>query len=279
MSKSKTLAPTIQIVEHGEQLWITSLDVAEKFGKRHDNIICDIEKMECSHEFRLLNFEETTYRDSQGRSQPMFLMTRDGFSILAMGFTGRKAMHWKEQYIQAFNAMEKHILKLAGAERRRAELDWQASRQIVSEQRTEMTDALKALAEYARKHGSTSPEKVLYMSYSRMLNHALFELVTKTPPNSRDTLSIKQLKILAVAEGIVEQMVQEEIGKGTSYKGSDGIYDVIKARVTAYALTGRANTVADDAGYRADCNPLNPYTAACEHAAEYQCASITRESK
>lgn len=50
---------------------VSSLDVAETFGKRHDNVLKDIRELDCSDEFRLLNFEESTYLNSQNKKQPM----------------------------------------------------------------------------------------------------------------------------------------------------------------------------------------------------------------
>lgn len=83
----------------------TSLKVAEVFGKRHDNVIRDIEALECSPEFAALNFEECSYLVNN-RKHPMYQMTRDGWAFLVMGFTGKKAAEFKEAYIQAFNMME-----------------------------------------------------------------------------------------------------------------------------------------------------------------------------
>jgi Rha family phage regulatory protein len=88
------------------QPWTTSVLVAEKFGKGHKDALKAIRNMECSEEFSRRNFAPSNYRDRRGKQQPMFLMTRDGFSMLAMGFTGRQAAEWKEKFIAAFNKME-----------------------------------------------------------------------------------------------------------------------------------------------------------------------------
>lgn len=89
------------------QIVVSSKDVAESFEKRHDNVMRDINKFQKD----VLNFEEmfqeSSYEDSYGRSQKYYLMNRDGFSLLAMGFTGQKALDWKLKYIEAFNALEK----------------------------------------------------------------------------------------------------------------------------------------------------------------------------
>lgn len=91
------------------QAVVSSRDVARVFEKEHKNVIRDIKGLECSEDFAALNFEPGSYRDSQNQERPEYLMTRDGFSFLAMGFTGAKAAAWKEKYITAFNQMEKTI--------------------------------------------------------------------------------------------------------------------------------------------------------------------------
>ena len=69
----------------------TSLAVAETFGKRHDNVLQAIQNMECSSEFSALNFKGAEYPDAQGKSRPMYEISKDGFVFLVMGFTGSRA--------------------------------------------------------------------------------------------------------------------------------------------------------------------------------------------
>ncbi len=90
----------------GGQAKTTSLLVAEKFGKRHDTVLRAIRRLDCSPEFTERNFAVSAYSDSTGRQLPYFEMTRDGFTFLAMSFTGKIAAQWKEHYLHAFNAME-----------------------------------------------------------------------------------------------------------------------------------------------------------------------------
>lgn len=87
----------------------TSLKIAEVFGKRHDHVLKSIRSLDCSDDFRAPNFREAEYTDAQGKPRPMFFVTRDGFTLLAMGFTGKAAMQFKVAYIEAFNAMERTI--------------------------------------------------------------------------------------------------------------------------------------------------------------------------
>jgi len=98
----------VNITREGKPI-TTSVIIADRFGKRHDHVIRDIENLECPDEFGLPNFGETSYTDQWNRKQKMYLITRDGFTLLAMGFTGKKAMEWKIKYIAAFNKMEELI--------------------------------------------------------------------------------------------------------------------------------------------------------------------------
>ena len=89
------------------QIVVSSKDVAESFSKEHKHVLRDIDKFQKDvSEFGLM-FQESSYEDSYGRNQKCYLMNRDGFSLLAMGFTGQKALDWKLKYIEAFNALEK----------------------------------------------------------------------------------------------------------------------------------------------------------------------------
>src|SRR5438552_19216410 len=94
-----------------DKLYVSSLDVAHHFEKLHYNVLRSIEALECSDEFRALNFEASSYPSQQNRQLPMFRMTRDGFSMLVMSFTGPKDAFWRERYNQSFNLMEAELLK------------------------------------------------------------------------------------------------------------------------------------------------------------------------
>lgn len=91
-----------------------SLNVAEVFGKLHKDVMRDIRTLECSADFRERNFAPSTYTGEQGREHPKFIMTEQGFIILAMGYNGAKAMEFKEKYIAEFERMksQKHPVAL-----------------------------------------------------------------------------------------------------------------------------------------------------------------------
>lgn len=84
----------------------TSLIVANIFNKAHKHVLRDIDELSCSDEFRQSNFGLSSYRSSQNKKLPMYIMTEDGFSFLVMGYTGEKAGEFKEKFIAAFNSMK-----------------------------------------------------------------------------------------------------------------------------------------------------------------------------
>ena len=94
---------------------VDSMFVAKFFEKKHSHVLRDIENLDCSDDFRQSNFGLTSYKDSQGKKQPRYAMTRDGFTFLAMGYRGEKAAKFKELYIKRFNEMEKFIKTLVSA--------------------------------------------------------------------------------------------------------------------------------------------------------------------
>ncbi len=91
------------------QITTTSNQIAEHFVKRHDVVLRAVRNLECSENFRLHNFAESSYTNEQGKKMPCYRITRDGFVFLAMGFTGKEAAQWKEAYITAFNKMEAEL--------------------------------------------------------------------------------------------------------------------------------------------------------------------------
>ena len=101
----------LKIINGKEIPAVTSLQVAEAFGKRHDNVLADIRKIiEADDDgFALLNFQECTYTNENNREMPMYVMSKDGFVLLVMGYTGAEAMRMKKSYIARFNEMEKAL--------------------------------------------------------------------------------------------------------------------------------------------------------------------------
>ncbi len=96
---------------------VSSRKVAEAFEKMHKHILRDIDnitetKSGLSDKFIKNNFIASEYKDSTGRILPEYRLTRDGFVMLVMGYTGAKALQFKEAYINKFNEMEQYITSL-----------------------------------------------------------------------------------------------------------------------------------------------------------------------
>lgn len=104
------MSSLINIVNQEGNLVVSSREVASNFEKEHNDTkkrIRELEKDmgEISHNY----FIKEEYKDTMNRTQEEYLLTRDGFSLLVMGFTGQKALQWKLKYIEAFNKMEETV--------------------------------------------------------------------------------------------------------------------------------------------------------------------------
>lgn len=99
------------VITHNKQAVTSSLQVAETFGKEHSKVIRSIEGIAKSGDTHRMFVKDTYTNEQNGQSYPMYYMNRDGFTLLAMGFTGSKALQFKLQYIDAFNQMEDTLKK------------------------------------------------------------------------------------------------------------------------------------------------------------------------
>lgn len=197
-----------------EEALTDSLSVAEMFEKRHDHVLVKIEKiLNDSPEKSGQCFHKTRYKDSSGKLNVKYLMNRDGFTFLAMGFTGRKADTWKWKYIDAFNAMEKII-----SEKKTA--IWLETRQRGKLIRRDETNIIQRLVEYAKDQGSTHAD-MLYMTYSKLANKM-------AGITSRDQATTLQLNDLSTMERIIAKAVIDGMGSGMHYKD---IYKLSKERL------------------------------------------------
>ena len=97
-------------IQNGQPV-VTSRQITDDFGKEHSKVIRSIETIIESNSSQnwLQYFIPSEYKDNSGKSNKEYLLTRDGFSLLVMGFTGAKALQWKLKYIKAFNKMDKML--------------------------------------------------------------------------------------------------------------------------------------------------------------------------
>lgn len=93
--------------QNGEPV-ASSREIAKRFGKEHKHVLAAIRQILVAENSATKFFHETTF-EYRGQKFPEYLMNRDGFSLLAMGFTGKEAVQWKLKYIAAFNTMEQQL--------------------------------------------------------------------------------------------------------------------------------------------------------------------------
>ena len=114
----------------------TSLLIAEAFGKVHKNVLRDIGNLECSEEFTVLNFEPCMkireLANGVKKQDRYYNITRDGFTFLAMGYTGKKAAEFKEKYIAAFNVMEQQLKQVTALSQQFMETQMQMMGQMMN---------------------------------------------------------------------------------------------------------------------------------------------------
>ena len=103
------MSELINVQQVDAQLLVSSREIATNFEKQHKHVIEKIENTRAENSAIQEMFIESTYIASNGKTNKEFLITRDGFSLLVMGFTGSKAMNWKLRYIEAFNKMEQQL--------------------------------------------------------------------------------------------------------------------------------------------------------------------------
>lgn len=190
----------VKRVNKEEKTVVSSLDVAETFEKEHKHVLEDVRRISDNldtAEFSAL-FYETEYKASNGKKNPMYLMNRDGFTLLVMGYTGEKAMKFKLAYIKQFNAMEKALQgKLIEREKGIAV-------------RQSLTKALQQSTENERMHGHA------YSTYTNCIYKVLFgknakqlreELGISEKENLRDYMPVEQLRAVQSMECLVSGLV------------------------------------------------------------------------
>ena len=176
-----------------------SLQVAEKFKKRHDIVMRAIHNLRKNVEIEKRKlFVMSNYKDSQGRTYQKYIMNRQGFTILVMGFNGKESIHWKLMYSDAFDHMEKIIQE-------RSSVQWQQTRIECKKVRKLETAEIKELVQYAQAQGSKNAKKY-YLALSKLANNTI-----GLSGGQREQASITQLNTLMLVENIIHHVVIENI--------------------------------------------------------------------
>lgn len=191
-----------------------SLKVTETFGKRHDRVIRAIENIiNDSPQKWGQCFKASSYKDESGKSNKMYLMNEKAFSVLVMGFTGKKALEWKWKYAEAFEKMRSFISE-------KQTTAWIETRQVGKLTRKAETDTIQRLVEYAKGQGSTH-SNMLYMTYTKLANHM-------AGISKRDQATTMELNNLSLIENIILHVIDTGILTRKHYKE---IYKDCKARL------------------------------------------------
>ena len=216
-----------------EQAVTTSLKVAEVFEKRHDRVLRAIENAI----FNLpkngdvkKSFIKSTYTDEKGEKRPMYYLNRDGFTFVAMGFTGQKAAEFKWAYIQAFNKMEKALASRA--------LDFQAMRQITVDSTKHLHKVIQEVViPTARANGSTTADSIFHSHYEKLINKTI-----GVPAGQRPKLSYGLQSDIARLDEVIEANIVKKAQSGATHRE---IYASTKDTVKSYAEAALLNERAD----------------------------------
>ena len=95
------------VLNKSNEIYTTSLIIAEQFGKEHKHVLRDIDELQCSKEFNRSNFGLISYKDNRNRTQKMYKIKRDGFMFLVMGYTGKKASEEGNKETGKYNKEER----------------------------------------------------------------------------------------------------------------------------------------------------------------------------
>lgn len=201
------MAKKALVVIENNQALTTSRLVAEKFDKNHQHVMRDIRRISTEIDPSKFGqmFFETTLPDQYGREQPAYLIDRDGFSLLAMGFTGEKALQFKLKFINAFNKMEARLAALTPDERERLKI-----RQAGKVKRRALTDAIKPFEQRERPKSAGK----YYALPTKFIQSELCGI----PNKGRDTATGQQLLLCALLESAGSNTFNRDNLQGKSYK-------------------------------------------------------------
>ncbi|EAC2140993.1 hypothetical protein CYC33_05865 [Campylobacter coli] len=185
------------------KVFINSLDLAKVFNKNHKDVL-ETTKNQPQNDFTESNFILSTYKDKKGELRPCYNLTRDGFSLLVMGFTGEKAYKWKVEFIKAFNEMEKRLRNIEYEKH-----DKLAFRQSLGyksqlkQQKEHYENKIKAL--------QYDLEKKKELSFKRKLSEKELLELRKILAKDYDILCFKKWEMSLVAEKIGKDTVFEAV--------------------------------------------------------------------
>jgi Rha family phage regulatory protein len=220
------------VTVHKGQVYCDSQRVAEKFDYRHPHVVKVIKKLVAElstikgDEVSTLKFIETE-REYRGQKFTVYLMDRRAFSLLAMRFTGAKALEWQVKFNDAFYLME-HQLLLEPSNKNNAA--WVTQREQGKIARKEATDTVSEFVEYAKAQGSSNAQ--FYYKHITVACYRCLQLIESEKPKLRDTLGIMELNQLMLAEHVAERSIRKHMANGEHYKA---VFTLVKADLERFA--------------------------------------------
>lgn len=220
-----TPAELVELIH--DQPMTTSRRVAQMFGKGHDNVLQSIRALlrDLPDELNRLNFQAIDYTDTRNRRQPEFLLTKDGFMLLAMTFTGKPARYWQVAFVKAFNQMARTIQRqqksLMNRERELARADAARTHSAVN----------AILADTRAERGKTT-EARHYVNEANLIGYAM---TGQCCPIDRSTLDAKALRLLRWVEMQDIKLLSRGVNDYPTRKAELRSL-VLKAQATAQAL-------------------------------------------
>jgi len=169
------------------QIVVESRKIAEHFDKQHKHVLDAIENIKAENSAVTPMFCETTYTAGTGKAYKEYLMNRDGFSLLVMGFTGKKALEWKIKYIQAFNAMEEELRKPKAIPEKNSVLE---SKRVEIMERNARTRAANLLLKIAERTNIPEYKAVCNAKAAEMVAG---EMILPLPAAERRTYSATEI--------------------------------------------------------------------------------------
>ena len=166
----------VEVIESEGKLVVSSRQIAEDFGKRHSDVLESINRLCSTENYVQSMFYESSYKDNSGKSNKEYLINRDGFSLLVMGFTGAEALKWKLKYIEAFNLMEKKLMERQQKPKSQLEL---------------LVESAQALLEHERKLTAISTKQDEQAKQIEIINKRIDMFNGIDGTNSREELRHK----------------------------------------------------------------------------------------
>jgi Rha family phage regulatory protein len=214
-------------LESGEA-WITSLVIAEEFGRPHKNVLQSLDSLIADGTINGLEIKPVEYVDAKGESRRAYKLNKRA-ALIAMPFIGgKKSRDGQKRLVDAFLTMERHIRQ---QDAYRATLEWQQARASGKVIRLEFTDGVAEFVDYAERQGSRNSRKY-YMALTKMEYRALFLVGQAVGEAFRNKLDVQQLVNLATAEAIAQRALREGMVQKMYYKD---IYQLAKQRVESLA--------------------------------------------